>query len=100
MEEKQLSKYERIKFDRNRIARVRAAASVGISTGQNEALMAMERFNRLQELGLVVKMDTSALRMRLELTIQEAMKHLESKIEATEEASRETASGRSRENSN
>jgi len=103
VEKSQQANFERIKITRQRIGRARAAVSVEVSEGgsleKHDALLAMERFHRLQELGLVVKMDSSLLQMRLEMTIREAMNHLKTENKEGSGAS-SSSRVRVRENSN
>ena len=79
---------ERIQKVKERISIARRQEGVVVSRlpGEWTALVKLERLNRLQELGLVVNMDTALLRMRIDITIREAMKRFEESLEAAKEA--------------
>lgn len=73
--------FEQLKTQREKIAVTRGA---GVNLSPNEAgkIMVLERLNRLQEKGIILDIDSTTFRIRMDIILQEVLRELEEEMEA------------------
>lgn len=73
--------FEQLKTQREKIA-VTRGGGVNLSPPEAKKIMALERLNRLQEKGIILDIDSTTFRIRMDVILQEVLRELEKEIEA------------------
>ena len=71
---------ETFKMQRKRMEEARTSSGA-LSQSDERKIVALERLNRLQEAGVILQIDSTLYRLRMDLIINEALKAVESELE-------------------